>query len=220
MTIYQNPAVRRTAAAVVAFGLAVAIAGCSSSDSDDTGAASTAQHTETGTHNHADTQFTMMMIPHHRQAVEMAALVDGHTENADVRRLAAAISNAQQPEIDEMNARLKAWGMPAGGHGDGHGGHGSGMPHMSQMPSMSQMPGMPGMPGMMTAEQMAALRAASGAAFDRLWLTAMIEHHRGAIAMADTEIADGADAATKALAQRIRTAQQREIDEMTALLAR
>ena len=61
---------------------------------------------------------------------------------------------------------------------------------------------------------MAALRAASGAEFDTRWINMMIQHHMGAIAMADTEIAEGSDPASKALAAQIKSTQQAEIDEM------
>jgi uncharacterized protein (DUF305 family) len=39
------------------------------------------------------------------------------------------------------------------------------------------------MPGMLTAAQMDALRQASGAEFDQLFLTGMIQHHGGALVM-------------------------------------
>ncbi len=39
------------------------------------------------------------------------------------------------------------------------------------------------MPGMLTPAQMSQLEAARGPEFDRLFLTFMIQHHRGAVAM-------------------------------------
>jgi len=39
------------------------------------------------------------------------------------------------------------------------------------------------MPGMLTPQQMEALRKAKGAEFDHLFLTGMIQHHNGALAM-------------------------------------
>lgn len=83
------------------------------------------------------------------------------------------------------------------------------------------MPGMPShesMGGMMSEADMAKLRAAKGAEFDRMWLTMMIGHHEGAVEMANAEIRDGADADAKALANRIIGAQQAEIAEMRKLL--
>ncbi len=63
-----------------------------------------------------------------------------------------------------------------------------------------------------------ALAAASGAEFDRMFLTQMIAHHQGAVAMAETEIADGQNTDAIALAESIRDSQNAEIGEMQALL--
>ena len=119
----------------------------------------------------ADVEFMQGMIMHHSQAVEMTALIESHTENAAVRSLGAKISSSQSDEIRFMQRWLMARG---------------------QATSMT-MPGMPGMdmsgnamppmPGMLTAEQMAALRKAKGAEFDRLFLAGMIQHHGGALTM-------------------------------------
>lgn len=55
---------------------------------------------------------------------------------------------------------------------------------MPGMPDMA-MNGKPmhAMPGMLTPEQMKTLRHASGARFDSLFLTGMIQHHNGALIM-------------------------------------
>ncbi|TPG25560.1 DUF305 domain-containing protein [Mycobacterium hodleri] len=70
------------------------------------------------------------------------------------------------------------------------------------------------MQGMVDDATMMRLAAMTGAEFDKLWLQSMIAHHEGAIAMADTEIADGANADAKTLAKQIVTAQQAEISQM------
>lgn len=46
----------------------------------------------------------------------------------------------------------------------------------------------------------------------------MIEHHRGAVEMAKTEVEKGSDDATKKLAGKVIEGQQAEIATMTALL--
>jgi uncharacterized protein (DUF305 family) len=74
------------------------------------------------------------------------------------------------------------------------------------------------MPGMMTDEQVQQLTAASGAAFDKMFLEMMIAHHQGAIEMADTVIADGSNTDALALAESIKTSQAAEISEMQQLL--
>lgn len=153
-----------------------------------------------GAHNEADIRFAQEMIPHHRQAVEMAALVPSHSTDPRVIDLAARIQQAQDPEITAMTGWLQAWGAPVpegAGHSGGH--HGE-------------------MPGMMTDEQMAELEAAQGADFDRMWLTMMIDHHEGAVQMAQTELAEGTDPQARTMAQEIIDAQQAEIREMQAIL--
>jgi uncharacterized protein (DUF305 family) len=72
--------------------------------------------------------------------------------------------------------------------------------------------------GMMSEEDMSALQDISGTDFDRMWLQMMLEHHTGAVGMAQTEIADGEDADAVAMAREIRDSQSAEITEMEQLL--
>jgi uncharacterized protein (DUF305 family) len=150
-------------------------------------------------HNDADVAFAQGMIPHHRQAVAMAELAGGRTENPAVLDLAARIEAAQAPEIDTLTAWLQEWDVevPAGDM--------AGMDHGD-------------MSGMGSPEDLAALEAALGAGFDRLFLEQMTVHHEGAVQMAQTELADGADPDVLALARTVAESQQAEIDEMAALL--
>jgi uncharacterized protein (DUF305 family) len=146
----------------------------------------------------ADVKFAQMMIPHHAQAVEMARMAARDGVSDDVAALAAAIRDAQQPEIDLMTAWLAEWGAEPDPHA-AHMGH--------------------DMAGMMSQDDMAALDAATGADFERMWLQMMVEHHRGAVTMAQQVLADGSDARVLDLARAIIAAQQREIDQMTQMLA-
>jgi len=151
-------------------------------------------------HNAQDVSFTQDMIGHHSQAVEMADMALAQGSSPKVKDLATRIKAAQGPEIQTMQGWLKAWGKPAASTGG--------------------MAGMAGMPGMgMTDAQMSGLRAASGATFDRMFLTLMVEHHQGAVTMAKTEVDKGTYRPAKQLAQRISTAQQKEITEMQGLLS-
>jgi uncharacterized protein (DUF305 family) len=79
--------------------------------------------------------------------------------------------------------------------------------------------GMGGMSGMMSAEDMEALRSAQGVEASRLFLTQMIEHHRGAIEMARTEIDTGQNPDAVAMARSIADTQQREITTMENILS-
>ncbi|SDN69480.1 DUF305 domain-containing protein [Geodermatophilus sp. DSM 45219] len=188
---------------------AVVLVGCSGpSDTSgaQTGAAAETSAGESAAVDDADVTFVQGMIPHHRGALEMAQLADGRAEDPRVLELADRIEAAQQPEIETMTGWLEQWGEPVPEQTDAGTDHGS-MGHDS-----SDMEGM-------SAEDMAALEAASGAEFDRMWLEMMIAHHRGAVEMAQTEIAEGSDPDAVALAREIADSQAAEIEEMETLLA-
>ena len=190
---------------VAAIATALVVSSCTSPASDghtdhDHGSPSS-QAGQQVTHNAADVAFATNMIPHHEQAVSMSELVPDRSSDPAVIELAAAISAAQAPEIETMKGFLTQWNAPV--PGGGHDGH--------------DMGGMP-MPGMVDAEAMTKLQSLKGAQFDQLWLQSMIGHHEGAIDMAKTEIADGANADAKTFAQQIVTTQTAEIDQMKKML--
>lgn len=114
--------------------------------------------------------FARDMSIHHEQAVAMAALVYDRSDNDAVRSLAFDILTTQQGQIGIMTGWLDAWGLPLTSAG----------PRMGWM----GMPMTGLMPGMATAEQMAALRAATGTEADTLFLQLMIPHHRSGMEMA------------------------------------
>lgn len=195
--------------------LALFVAGCSGDDDDsmpgmDHGTSSTAAASSTASasnapsaaFNDADVTFLQQMYPHHAQAVEMAKLVPSRSQNEQLRTLAAAVEQAQAPEMQQISTLLQSFGKPAPTAGAGHdmSGHGGAMP------------------GMMSAEQMTALQAATGAEFDRQWLTMMIDHHAGAVAMAETELAGGSNPDAQALARAVIANQQQEISTMRGML--
>jgi len=168
------------------------------------GDADSGSSAEQANFNEQDRQFVAGMLPHHSQAVDMSEMILDKDPSEPVAALAERIMAAQQPEIDELNEMLEAFGdEPAGGgHGAGHGGG-----------SDAAMHG-----GMMTDAQMQELMAASGADAERMFLTMMIEHHRGAIEAADKQIADGQYPPALDLAERIKADQAAEIAEMEQLL--
>lgn len=156
-----------------------------------------------GVHNDADATFVTDMIPHHAQAVQMSDMALTQATSAEVKRLASAIKDAQDPEIRTMSGWLQSWGQPAS---DTTGGH-----DMGSMGSSDEG-------GMMSTQEMSELGKVTGADFDTMWLELMIRHHRGAIATAQTELTSGGSSEAKKLAQDIIDAQNREITEMTSLL--
>jgi uncharacterized protein (DUF305 family) len=156
-------------------------------------------------HTPADTAFVQGMIEHHRQALTMAALVDGRSARDDIPLLAERITVAQEGEIELLEQWLTDRGeeVPAeAAPGEAHDGHAP-------------------MPGMATAEQLAGLEAAQGAAFDRLFLVLMIAHHQGALTMVDELYAAGGglEPAADGFARGIEADQSIEIVRMQELLA-
>lgn len=210
---------RRAALAATAVTAALVLSACAGSDHADTssgthpsssaGADATAGATA-GAHNAQDVSFAQGMIPHHRQAVEMARLAADRGSSARVKDLATRVEKAQDPEIRTMTGWLKAWGedVPSDSPGaegmDHSGGHGGGS----------------GMAGMMDQKDMDKLAKSSGEAFDSLFLTMMVAHHEGAVEMAEAEKAKGKYAPAADLADDVVTAQTAEIDEMNKLLGR
>ena len=141
----------------------------------------------------ADIMFAQMMIPHHEQALLMSELARTRSENSEVKKLAEQIFAAQSPEI----AQMKTWLDKTG----------SGLSMGHDM----------GMNGMLSDEEIQKLKDAKGKAFDRLFLEGMINHHEGAIHMAEM-IIDSDNEEVKKLGLSIQSSQQKEIELMKELL--
>ena len=158
--------------------------------------------------NDADVEFATDMIQHHAQALTMVDMTMGRQLDPEVQQLADDIRMAQGPEIEQMTDWLTTWDQPvpetARDHSNAHG--------EGEMEMDSDMP------GMMSAEDMADLKAAEGAEFQAMWLEMMIEHHEGAIEMAQIEQSEGKHEEAIELAQGIESAQRDEISTMEDLL--
>jgi uncharacterized protein (DUF305 family) len=205
-----------------AVGFALALTGCGSSVTDDnTGSAappaassSTASSTGSATpasspHNDGDVLFAQMMIPHHNQAIEMSDMLLAKSGvDPKVTALAEKIKDAQGPEVTQMTGWLKSWGEDPS-----IGSAGSADPSTGAMGGMDHGSG----DGMMSKADMDALKAADGAKATTLFLTGMIEHHTGAITMANAELEQGANPDAQQLAQTIIKTQQAEITTMKQL---
>jgi uncharacterized protein (DUF305 family) len=183
--------------AAIPAALLVLIAGCASLNAATPAAPGTA-----AAHNDADTTFAQMMVIHHEGAIEMAALAETEAETPEVRDLATRIKAAQGPEIDRMRGWLKEWGEPAPEDADmgGMGHDGMDMGGLDQEAAMDEL------------DQL------DGTALDRRFLTLMIQHHQGALTMAEQQVANGSNGDAIALAKTIISAQQKEIAEMESLL--
>ncbi|MEA5455732.1 DUF305 domain-containing protein [Sinomonas sp. JGH33] len=195
-------------------GLAVvglALAGCGAAASEAKPSSSSDAHaghsmpmgsaaspTGTGAFNSADAMFAQMMIPHHEQAVEMSDIVLAKPGlDSRITALAQQVKGAQAPEIATLKGWLTAWAQPL------------------SMPSGSGH----GMDGMMSAADLDELKSADAAKASKLYLSQMIAHHEGAVAMAETEKGAGRHEGAVAMAGSIVSSQTKEIAEMKSLLA-
>ncbi len=205
----------RFAALTLALGAPVLLTACGGED--DTAATVP----ESAAFNAADVDFATGMIPHHAQALVMVDMADGRDISPETADLMQRIEAAQAPEIEQMTGWLEDWDQPVPDLGDMHD-MGSGSGDMSDMDhsdmDMGDTGEMDGMSGMMSAEDMADLEAAQGSAFEQMWLSMMIEHHEGAVAMSEVELEEGEYADALALAESIIESQEAEIAEMQALL--
>lgn len=193
--------------ALAAGALVIALGACSApgtsgaSSTASPSATSSASATVSPAHNDADVDFAQGMLVHHRGALDMAEMAPSRAGDPRVEELAGRITAAQGPEIEQMTSWLEAWDekVPAGSGG---------------------MEGMEGMDaaGMMSDQEMDRMRSASGPSFDEMWLRGMIVHHRGAVDMAKTQIADGENPEAIALAKTITKDQKAEIEEMEQIL--
>lgn len=159
--------------------------------------------TTAGQHSAADEAFATQMIPHHRQAIVMADMALRRSDDGRVRSLARSISAAQAPEIVAMAGWLHVWGVA--------------VPTRTAMGG-PMMGGRPSADDMMDESGLARLHSRSGARFDRMFLTMMIDHHQDAVEMARAEMTDGTFAAEVDLAASIETSQTAEIGTMRKML--
>lgn len=192
---------KKTLAAIALLATAgLTLTACGGDPADDAGDASS-------DFNQADVTFAQQMIPHHEQAIEMAQMAQGRASSDEVLELAETIEAAQGPEIDTLKSWLDTWGEgePSGGMG--------GMDHGNMGGDESGA-----MAGMMDEDEMNDLMAASGPDWDRMFLEMMIEHHEGAVEMAQVEVDEGENTDAVALATKIISDQQAEIAEMRQLL--
>jgi uncharacterized protein (DUF305 family) len=194
---------RKLTAAAIATAAALALTGCTinigGNDSDDNngmmGNGGMMNNQSSGAYSGADIMFAQMMIPHHQQAVDMGTLAETRALSPEVKKLAAQIKSEQAPEITQM----KGWLKDANASLD--------MGHDM------------GMGGMLSDTEMEALKNAKGAEFDRLYLEGMIQHHKGAIHMAQM-VVDSNNAEVAKLGKAIIDSQTKQITYMQSLLSK
>lgn len=119
-----------------------------------------------------DVRFMQHMIMHHQQAVDMVAMISDRTTTEAVRDIGNRISQSQAAEIEFMRSWLTDREQPV-----------RDKEMMKMHHRMMKNPDMPMMTGMLSPNQMKALKASRGVAFDQLFLSGMILHHEGALRM-------------------------------------
>ncbi|WP_283138477.1 DUF305 domain-containing protein [Rhizohabitans arisaemae] len=149
--------------------------------------------------NAADVQYVENMILHHRQALDMSDLAPTRAANQQVKAIASRIKDSQEPEIKAMAAWLTNQDLQVPEHHSGT--------H-------------PNMPGMATPDQLTALRAATGPAFDKAYLELMIVHHQGAVTMAEQLLLNGSHVMVEEMAKDVVSVQTGEINRLRAIQAR
>ena len=153
----------------------------------------------------ADVKFMQDMIPHHHQALEMAALVGKRTNSPALIDAAKRIEASQRDEIAFMQQWLAARGETVPdpqAHAGMHASH--------------------QMAGMASPAQMAELAKAGSTDFDRMFLQLMIRHHAGALKMVETLLKQRGSAYDPTLLRFVNDVsneQAAEIERMTAMLA-
>ena len=158
----------------------------------------------------ADIHFMTGMVSHHAQAIQMSRWAPTHGASASVLRLAERIVNAQTDEINLLRQWLRDRRQP--------------LPDANAAGMKMTMGGMEHvmlMPGMLTDAKMRELDAARGQEFDRLFLTYMIEHHRGAVAMVQELLATHGSAQDEIVfrfASDVNVDQTTEINRMLQML--
>jgi uncharacterized protein (DUF305 family) len=168
-----------------------------------------------------DVGFAQDMIVHHNQAVTMANQALVSSTDPVVRNLAFDIASTQQTQIGQMQGWLSLWGQPllrTGGYMgwmSGAGGH-----SMNGMPTAVSSDGTVAvMPGMASTADLAALKQATGPAFDVLFLQLMLRHHQGGAGMLSYASDQALDPVVRTFASQVASSQSAEVTSMTELLA-
>ena len=192
----------RTAAALVVLAAVLAVSSTTSAEAQESMPGMSAPVTihKGAIFTAADVHFMQGMIAHHSQAIYMTHMAASHGASPRLLKLATKIDQSQVAEIHLMQDWLRR--------------NGQSVPDTSSWRTMH-------MPGMLTAQQLAALDSAKGSDFDRDFLTLMIQHHEGALAMVSKLLnTPGAaqDVNVNVFANDVQQVQTAEIGIMHAML--
>lgn len=170
---------------IIVLGL-LALTGCSTFGGDSSGEPAA---------NEADATFSLRMIPHHRQTIDIAKVAMEKSKDQFVIDVADKIATAEAGEIEQMATYLRSWNIQVPGE-DANATH--------------------KMAGMMTAKDVETLKTAQGKQFDDLFLATLSRHLRSGVDMAKDAQAKGVHVGSKALAGKIVVSQSEVIDQIAA----
>ena len=137
-----------------------------------------------------DRQFVADMIPHHHLGMELIDQATRRVDDTRVRRLVFEMSTYHQSELDQLHEWAREWNVVP----------------------------VDDFPGRIETDQLSDLAALSGVDYDRRWLELMIEHHEGAIEIAEHQMDAGSYDDAIGMAQSVREVQTKDIEEMSSLL--
>lgn len=148
-------------------------------------------HTHAASHpNEVDHWFVATMVPHHRLGVELLEIAQPRVHDVRVRRLVFEMGGYHHDELHHLEHRLQQWGLSE---------------------ALDY-------PGRLPVTLLDELRATVGPDHDVAWLVAMIEHHEGAVMIAERQVNEGTDAELQQLARTVAEVQRSEIAAMKALV--
>lgn len=138
----------------------------------------------------ADT-WVKKMIAHHEGAIDMSRIVLGLEPTADVAKMAQMTIKNQGAEIEALKALAR---------------NGAANPASATLYEAAM------------SEMRSDMMAASGSTPSETYLTKMLAHHRGAVAMSDIALANGASGAVRAQIEETRAEQLKEVGMVEAML--
>jgi uncharacterized protein (DUF305 family) len=189
---------------VLPLTLATAVVGCGSDDKTSSTAtpttAAAANVTNTASPDSVDKAFVREMVPHHEMAIDMSKLAPAKAEHPELKKLAKGIIAAQAKEIRQLNAAAKRLAVTPD----------AAMSNTNLQADAKTLRLDPKRLGM----SMDTMSLSSAKPFDKAYLQLMLEHHEGAIVMAQAEVASGQDKRLKTIAASIIKEQSAELVEM------
>lgn len=201
-------------AVVLAVGLALSACGTSGAAPTAGGAPSSHGASTGGRDNEADVAFAQGMLIHDRQGVEVAGMAPTRAVSPEVKGLASAVLAVDQLHLATLTGWLHTWGAPVPAD------KGSGDPAGTGDTASASAGRSVTVVGLLDSEAVIELGNGHGRAWDQLFLQGMSTFQDGALQMAKSELAHGANTDARALARKVIAADSAEVSQIQQLLTR